>query len=113
MTSTGSKNPISLLSALALAVALTGCGAPASDEATSTDPEQGQDVTLPESAPEANGILELLNDAGTDLTLLDETVGLDRRAAENLIAHRDGDDTLTATGGLSDPCPRGPPARPP
>lgn len=95
MTLTGTKHFLAVL----LAFALAACAAPQpADDDTSSDPEQGQDVTLPETSPEASGILALLNDTGTDFTLLDETVGLDRRAAGNLIAHRDGADTLAATG---------------
>lgn len=50
----------------------------------------------PGSVEEA-GILAFLNDASTTFTLLDVDLGLDRRAAENLVAHRDGADGATGT----------------
>lgn len=42
-------------------------------------------------------ILALVNDPATTFELLDLDVGLDRRAAENIIAHRDGADGATGT----------------
>ena len=43
-------------------------------------------------------MLRLLNDGeGTDFALLDEDAALDRRAAENLVAHRDGPDGTFGT----------------
>jgi hypothetical protein len=43
------------------------------------------------------GVLALLNDAGTTVTLLDVDAELDVRAARNLVAHRDGPDAQPAT----------------
>ena len=45
---------------------------------------------IEEGTPEAAGVLAMLNAAATTLTVLDDGAGLDRRAATNLIAHRDG-----------------------
>jgi hypothetical protein len=42
--------------------------------------------------------LALVNDAAVDTPLLDDEVGLDKRAAENIIEHRDGADATPATG---------------
>ena len=47
-----------------------------------------------EGSAEGVGLIAFLNDKGTTFDLLDKTVGLDRRAAGNLIAHRDGGDRL-------------------
>ncbi len=50
-----------------------------------------------ENTPEAFGVLRLLADRTTTLAVLDDSVPLDRRAAENLIAHRDGADGVFGT----------------
>lgn len=52
---------------------------------------------LQEGSPEALGVLALLNDPGTDGALLDDDVGLDARAARNLITRRDGPDAQVGT----------------
>lgn len=52
---------------------------------------------LLEGSPEALGVLALLNDPGTDGALLDDDVGLDARAARNLIARRNGPDGQVGT----------------
>jgi len=50
-----------------------------------------------DGTPTAVGLLDFLNDGATTLSILDFTVGLDSRAAENLIHHRDGADHLYGT----------------
>ena len=50
-----------------------------------------------EGTPEGVGLLDFLNDEQTTQAVLDYTVGLDRRAAGNLIAHRDGGDRKWGT----------------
>ena len=50
-----------------------------------------------EGTPEGVGLLDFLNDEETTQAVLDYTVGLDRRAAGNLIAHRDGGDRKWGT----------------
>ena len=52
---------------------------------------------LVDGSPTAIGVLGLLNHSATTFELLDLDVGLDRRAAENLIAHRDGADGTFGT----------------
>jgi len=47
---------------------------------------------IEEGTPQAIGVLAMLNDSGTTLTILDVDADLDARAAKNLIAHRDGKD---------------------
>lgn len=88
--------------ALSVALSLAACGVPASDDATTTPPpedvESEDDVELAGDTAEALTLLEFLNDTGTTFEILDEQVGLDSRAAENLIAHRDGADLLAGTG---------------
>ena len=46
---------------------------------------------------EAQGVLALVNDPATDRARLDEEVGLDRRAAENIVTRRDGRDGRPGT----------------
>ena len=55
------------------------------------------DVPLVEGSPAAGSLLALLNDPHTDLALLDDTVGLDRRAASALMAVLAGRDGLRGT----------------
>ena len=50
-----------------------------------------------EGTPEGVGLLDFLNAEATTQNVLDYTVGLDRRAAGNLIAHRDGGDRKWGT----------------
>lgn len=56
-----------------------------------------------EGTREGQGVLRLLNDGGdaeesaTDFVFLDDDVALDRRAASNLIEHRDGPDGIFGT----------------
>ena len=50
-----------------------------------------------DGTPEGVGLLAFLNAAETTLTVLDDDVPLDKRAAENLIAHRDGPDGVFGT----------------
>lgn len=47
---------------------------------------------MEEGTLDASGVLAFLNDPSTTLTLLDIDVALDRRAATNLVNHRDGGD---------------------
>ena len=70
-----------------------GCG-----EALPT--EDGFDTStlaLVEGSPEAIGLLEFLNDPTTTVDVLDHDVPLNRRAARNLIHHRDGFDGKPGT----------------
>ncbi len=48
-------------------------------------------------SPEEAAVLALVNDPAVDQALLDDDVALDARAATNIIAHRDGADTLVGT----------------
>ncbi len=47
-----------------------------------------------EGTPEGVAVLAFLTDASTTMAVLDQDVPLDRRAAGNLIAHRDGGDRI-------------------
>jgi hypothetical protein len=62
------------------------------DEGGDTDDGVPSAVALTMPAPDARRVLELVNDPGTDVALLDDTVKLDARAAKNIIAHRNGGD---------------------
>lgn len=60
-----------------------------------TEPGEPTDGTFDEvvvSSEEVGVVLAFLNDPATNLVTLDDNVGLERRAAENLIAHRNGPD---------------------
>ncbi|MCB9598331.1 MAG: hypothetical protein H6719_36795 [Sandaracinaceae bacterium] len=73
---------------LSILVLLAGCAAPTEDAA----------VSALEGTREGYGILRLLNDGeGTTAAFLDVDVALDRRAAQNLINHRDGWDGVFGT----------------
>ena len=50
-----------------------------------------------EGTPEGVGLLDFLNAESTTFSMLDVDVALDRRAAGNLIAHRDGGDRKWGT----------------
>jgi hypothetical protein len=50
-----------------------------------------------EGTPEGVGLLDFLNAESTTFSLLDVDVALDRRAAGNLVAHRDGGDRKWGT----------------
>lgn len=52
---------------------------------------------LPSGSPAGVGVLRLLNDDATTFEVLDDEVGLDRRAAAGLIHHRNGPDGLYGT----------------
>ena len=61
----------------------------------SAELEEGNAAKSPwEGTPEGVGVLDFLNDEATTYYVLDREVPLDRRAAGNLIAHRDGGDRL-------------------
>ncbi|MEM1033712.1 MAG: phospholipase D-like domain-containing protein, partial [Myxococcota bacterium] len=57
----------------------------------------GQSGYITAGSPEAAAVLGLVNDPDVDQSQLDDDVGLDRRAATNIIAHRDGPDAVTGT----------------
>ena len=60
-------------------------GAPVVDDGVSVR-------VLEEGTPESLGVVALLDDPGTTVTVLDVDAKLDARAARNLVAHRDGGD---------------------
>jgi DNA uptake protein ComE-like DNA-binding protein len=89
-----------LLSAAVLAAGLTGC----ESHDLSLAPEIEADaiaITTPEEAPELgtgdSAVLHFVNAPDTTFAVLDEDVGLDRRAAERIVRHRDGADRMAGT----------------
>jgi hypothetical protein len=77
---------------------------PACAEPESTDPSPIDEADLDAEAriiedgtPEAAGVLDFVNSGRTTFVTLDEEVGLDARAARNVIAHRDGKDQTFGT----------------
>ena len=79
--------------ALSLATLFTGCA----DHVTDNDNLGVSTNPLTENGPEAIGLLTFLNHPETTLDVLDHKVPLNRRAARNLIHHRDGWDKEPGT----------------
>jgi hypothetical protein len=85
----------SIVSLFPLGLALVGC---VSNELDTWEGEvAASSMGIVSGTPESVGLLDFLNDAATDFDLLDLDVGLDRRAAGNLISHRNGGDDLFGT----------------
>ena len=61
----------------------------------SSAPEQTQDLVAALTPAETDAVLDLVNEAS--LTLLDDDVRLDKRAAENIVVHRNGADAILGT----------------
>jgi hypothetical protein len=80
--------------ATAILAVLTLCACAVSDPESALDDSR---PALEDGTVEALGILGLLNDPTTTFELLDDAVGLDRRAAANLIAYRNGSDGSVGT----------------
>ena len=85
-----------LIVVLICAAAFVGCVRPYAD----TDPLVAPLVEP--GSPEERGLLAFVNDSETTFAVLDDDVGLDRRAAENLVDRRDGAD---GTFGTADDAP--------
>jgi len=82
---------------LAALLVLTGCTASVDLDFDSADGAAASVAAL-EGTRVGYGVLRLLNDGeGTSFELLDDAVALDRRAANNLVAHRDGADGVFGT----------------
>jgi DNA uptake protein ComE-like DNA-binding protein len=84
------RNPTVLL--LLLTLAATGC-----DTNTNLSVGDGELFDVIEGMPAIDhatgqGILRLVNDPTVDVDFLDLDVGLDSRAAQRIVAHRQGDD---------------------
>jgi hypothetical protein len=94
---------ISILSVAAL-VGLAACGPEfgdpmiVGDDYASDDLAEVRASTSPwDGTPEGEALLDFINDEATTADVLDFDVPLDRRAAGNIIAHRDGGDRLWGT----------------
>ena len=81
-----------VVSVLAAFTIVAGCAAPSADPAG----DLAFPLVDPGSAEEA-GMLALVNDASTTFAVLDDDAALDRRAAENIVAARDGADAAHGT----------------
>ena len=87
------KTILGLLTSAALLASSWGCTAP-----TDTDSSVRALATkIAEGSAEEAGVLALVNDGSVDRDLLDFDVGLDKRAAKNIVAHRDGVDATPGT----------------
>ncbi len=96
MNSTAMKRAALLLTLCATAgTATLGCRG--EDAAQSLDATSTGQAAILDGTPESVGVLGFLNAPTTTFLVLDEQVPLDRRAAENLIAHRDGADGVPGT----------------
>src|SRR3954462_3665148 len=73
---------------------LLACGPLTADE-LGEDGRGESAAALSLSPASAAQILAFVNYPGTDLALLDSKVGLDRRAASNLLTHRNGADAVS------------------
>lgn len=82
------------LLALIGALLMAGC----SDDTGSQDPYASDRGPIDLSQEEEALIVEFVNDAATTEPLLDVDVGLDARAAHNIIIHRDGVDGVYPSG---------------
>lgn len=72
---------------------LSLCALAAACDVDGHDRSEAQDrVTL--SPVEIDAVLDFVNDAKTDLEMLDDAVGIDSRAAAEIIAHRNGADGI-------------------
>ncbi|MCA9618827.1 MAG: hypothetical protein KC731_07395 [Myxococcales bacterium] len=60
-----------------------------------SEPQNTQNLTASITEAEADAVIDLVNEAS--LVVLDDDVGLDKRAAENIVAHRDGADATPST----------------
>jgi len=77
------------VSTLCLCLGVAGCA-----HSVGADPAA---VALTDGTPDAVGVLAFLNSLEATRQVLDEQVPLDRRAADNLVAHRDGEDETPGT----------------
>ena len=80
-----------------LALFFVACSDTPVNDGRGTLVDDGSLLRIEEGSPEAFGVQGLLNDGGTTLELLDDDVGLDKRAATSLIEHRDGPDGVFGT----------------
>jgi phosphatidylserine/phosphatidylglycerophosphate/cardiolipin synthase-like enzyme len=78
------------LAALLSLAAVTACG----DADTGSETSNVTELPFAEGSPEALAVLALVNDRDVTFDELDNGVGLDRRAAEGILAHRDGADAV-------------------
>ncbi len=96
--------------ALATAVAvlaLGACDTPESDDEPlpaepTTGKADGSFDALVDGTPTAIGVLALVNDPATVFEVLDDDVGLDRRAAQSITEYRAGDDGVYEGGTFDD-----------
>lgn len=77
---------------LPLCLLLAACGDPVEGAPAAGDVEgidgKADGLTLVEATPAATGVLAFVNDASTTFELLDDDVGLDKRAARGLVERR-------------------------
>lgn len=66
------------------------CASPSDAPSTSDLALADGKAVIAEGSPEALGVLAMLNDPSTTMTALDVHAALDKRAAEGILAHRDG-----------------------
>jgi DNA uptake protein ComE-like DNA-binding protein len=79
-------------SALLVSISLTAMACVAPSDDVQVPENASANLGLIEGSPDALGLLGLLNHPSTTFEVLDLEVPLDKRAAQNLIHHRDGAD---------------------
>jgi hypothetical protein len=82
-------------SLLALVLAASACSA--DGDALVVEGDATASSAIEDGSPQGVGVLAFLADAGTTRALLDGEVGIDKRAAQGIVAHRDGADGVPLT----------------
>lgn len=88
--------PVTLLTASLALTSLTLLGAGCSGTDVGSDDLDAASIPYTDDSPEGRAILDVANDRDLDVTAYDDVVGLHKKAAENLIEHRDRDPNTSA-----------------
>jgi DNA uptake protein ComE-like DNA-binding protein len=88
----------SILASLGLFVSLGCCALTGCATDTTLEGVSGSQSALSFNAGQKALVLAFVNDEATTFELLDDEVALDKRAASNIIAHRNGPDTVFPSG---------------
>jgi len=92
---TNAAIPATLLSATLALTSLAALGSGCSGADVGSDDLDASAIPYADDSPEGQAILTVANDRELGFTDYDDVVGLHKKAAENLIAHRDRDPSTT------------------